>query len=100
MAAPTGKGAWEGTKLMFAPYDKEKWKSLKKRRIKFFLTDIGARNLWEILYLNDPPKVMRGAKLNTRLKKARTGLINDLSRQYEFQTKADIYYLEDDKVYD
>ena len=100
MAAPTGKGAWEGNKLMFAPYDKEKWKSLKKRRIKFFLTDIGARNLWEILYLNDPPKVMRGAKLNTRLKKARTALINDLSRQYEFQTKADIYYLEDDEVYD
>ena len=85
---------------MFAPYDKENWKSLKKRRIKFFLTDMGARNLWEILYLNDPFEVKRGAKLNTRLKKARTGLINDLSRQYEFQTKADIYYIEDDKVYD
>ena len=52
------------------------------------------------MYLNDPPKVKRGAKLNTRLKKARTGLINDLSRQYEFQTKADIYYLEDHEVYD
>lgn len=87
-------------RIMFAPYDKENWKSLKKRRIKFFLTDMGARNLWEILYLNDPFEVKRGAKLNTRLKKARTGLINDLSRQYEFQTKADIYYIEDDKVYD
>jgi len=54
---------------MFAPYDKEKWKSLKKRRIKLFLTDMGARNLWEILYLNDPFEVKRGAKLNTRLKK-------------------------------
>ena len=100
MAAPTGKVAWQGNKLMFAPYDKEKWKSLKKRRIKFFLTAIGARNLWEILYLNDPPKVKRGAKLNTRLKKARTGLINALSRQYEFHTKADIYSLADHEVYD
>tara|TARA_R100001460_G_scaffold20355_2_gene42196 strand:- start:49 stop:306 length:258 start_codon:yes stop_codon:yes gene_type:complete len=85
---------------MFAPYDKEKWKSLKKRRIKLFLTDMGARNLWEILYLNNPFEVERGAKLNTRLKKARTGLINDLSRQYHFQTKADIDYLEDHEVYD
>ena len=100
MAAPTGDGAWEGTKLMFAPYDKEKWKSLKKRRIKLFLTDMGARNLWEILYLNDPFEVKRGAKLNTRLKKERTRLINDLSRQYHYQMKADIYYLEDHKVYD
>ena len=85
---------------MFAPYDKEKWKSLKNRRIKFFLTDMGARNLWEILYLNDPPKVLRGAKLNTRLKRERTRLINDLSSQYHFQTKADIYYLEDHEVND
>ena len=100
MAAPTGKGAWQGNKLMFAPYDKEKWKSLKKRRIKFFLTDMGARNLWEILYLNDPFEIERGAKLNTRLKKERTRLINDLSRQYHFQTKADIHYLEDHEVYD
>lgn len=100
MAAPNGNSVWQGNKLMFAPYDKEKWKSLKKRRIKLFLTDMGARNLWEILHLNDPAEVKRGAKLNTRLKKARTGLINDLSRQYHFQTKADIYYLEDEKVYD
>lgn len=100
MAAPTGKVAWQGNKLMFAPYDKEKWKSLKKRRIKLFLTDMGARNLWEILYLNDPFEIERGAKLNTRLKKERTRLINDLSRQYHFQTKADIHYLEDHEVYD